>query len=57
MTYLLVSEEEDEDSLAYILKEMQTKDQDVVYAMVEDDVELQAIAKVFAEILDDIAFE
>ncbi len=57
VTYLLVSEEEDEDSLAYILKEMQTKDQDVVYAMVEDDVELQAIAKVFAEILDDIAFE
>ena len=56
-TYLLAAEEEDEDSVAYILKEVQTENEDVIYAMVEDDVELNAISKVFAEILDDVDIE
>lgn len=56
-TYLLATEEEEEDSVAYILKEIQTDDDNVVYAMVEDDTELTAISKVFAEMLDDIEFE
>ena len=42
---------------AYILKEVQTENEDVIYAMVEDDVELNAISKVFAEILDDVDIE
>ena len=33
--------------MAYILKEIQTEEDDVVYELVEDDVELNAIAKVF----------
>ena len=49
-TYLLAAEEEEEDSVAYILKEVQTEDEDVIYAMVEDDVEFSAIANVFAEL-------
>lgn len=57
ITYLLVTEEEEEDSVAYILKEIQTEEDDVIYAMVEDDVELNAISKVFAEMLDDVDFE
>ena len=56
-TYLLATEEEDEDSVAYILKEVQTEDEDVIYAMVENDVELNAISKVFAEMLDDVDIE
>ena len=56
-TYLLAAEEEEEDSVAYILKEVQTENEDVIYAMVEDDVELNAISKVFAEILDDVDIE
>ena len=56
-TYLLAAEEEEEDSVAYILKEVQTEDEDVIYAMVEDDVELNAISKVFAEMLDDVDIE
>ena len=55
--YLLAAEEEEEDSVAYILKEVQTEDEDVIYAMVEDDVELNAISKVFAEMLDDVDIE
>ena len=48
VTYLLVTEEAEEDSVAYILKEIQTE---------EDDVEMNAISKVFAEMLEDVDFE
>ncbi len=57
VSYLLVTEDDEEDSLAYILKEIQTEEDDVIYEMVEDGVELNAIIKVFAELLDDIEFE
>ncbi|MCD8365171.1 MAG: DUF1292 domain-containing protein [Clostridiales bacterium] len=57
ITYLLVTEEEEEDSLAYILKEIQTDEDDILYAMVEDEVELGAISRVFAEMLEDIDIE
>ena len=36
--FLFVTEEEDGDSEAYILKEVSTKDEEVLYQMVEDDV-------------------
>ncbi len=55
VTYLLVTDNADsEEANAYILKEMQTVDDSVMYAVVEDDNELNAIAKVFQELLDDI---
>ena len=56
-TYLLTAEEEDEDSVAYIFKEIQAEEDEVTYAMVEDDVELDAISRVFAEMLDDVEIE
>ena len=40
-TYLLAAEEEEEDSVAYILKEVQTEDEDVIYAMMLDDVDIE----------------
>lgn len=57
VTYLLAAEEEEEDSVAYILKEIQTDEDNVIYEMVEDDVELNAISRVFAEMLEDVDFE
>ena len=52
--YLLVSDgNEDGDSDAYILKEMKTQDEEVLYEMVDDDVEFAALAKVFAELADE----
>ena len=52
--YLLVSDGAEEgDSDAYILKEVRTEDEEVLYEMVEDDVEFAALAKVFAELTDE----
>ena len=55
--YLLVSEETDGECDAYILKEMTEADEDTIYEMVEDDVEMEAISKVFEETLEDIDIE
>ena len=51
--YLLVTEEEDGDSDAYILEELGKDNDDIVYGMVEDDETLTALGKVFAELIDD----
>ncbi len=55
--YLLVTEEEDGDSEAYILKELSSMEMETVYEMVERDEELQAIGKVFAELMEDVDLE
>lgn len=55
--YLLVTEEEDGDSEAYILKELSSAGKETVYEMVERDEELQAIGKVFAELMEDVDLE
>ncbi|MCC8080740.1 MAG: DUF1292 domain-containing protein [Lachnospiraceae bacterium] len=57
VSYLLVTEDDEDESLAYILKEIQTEEDDVIYEIVEDEVEMNAIFKVFAELLDDFEFE
>ena len=52
--YLLVSDGAMEgDSEAYILKEIQTEESEVLYEMVEDETEFAALAKVFAELTDE----
>ena len=52
--YLLVSDgNETGDSEAYILKELKTQDEEVLYEMVDEDTEFAAIAKVFAELADE----
>lgn len=52
-TYLLVTEDEDGDSEAYILKELSSEGEEILYEMVEEENELDAIGKVFAELLDE----
>lgn len=49
VNYLLVSEGED----AYILKEISVDGEESIYEMVEDDVEFDALAKIFSELLDE----
>ena len=52
--YLLVSDgQEDGDCEAYILKEIRTEEEELLYHMVEDDVEFAALAKVFSELTDE----
>ena len=51
--YLFVTEAEEGDCDAFILKEVASEEEDVWYEMVEDETELAAIGKVFAELIDD----
>ena len=55
--YLLVTEEEDGDSDAYILREITDKEDDVIYELVEEEAELTAIGKIFAELIEDADIE
>lgn len=57
MRYLFVTEEEDGDCDAYILKEIGAENEDVLYEMIEDETELAAVGKVFAELIDDADIE
>lgn len=55
--YLLVTEDEEGDSDAYILKETSSVGEESVYEMVENERELEAIGKVFAELIEDVDLE
>lgn len=54
--YILVTDsEEEEDGEAFIMKEIQaTNENESLYEIVEDDTELNAVASVFSNLLDDI---
>lgn len=55
--YLLVTDREDGDAQALILKDVtQEEGDDSTYAVVSDDKELDAVAAVFENLLDDIEF-
>ena len=57
VNYLLVSDSEDEETEAYIMREVTTKDDEAVYEMVEDEGQLEALSKVFSELLNDVDIE
>jgi uncharacterized protein YrzB (UPF0473 family) len=61
LNYLLVSDsddEEDDESEAYILKDVSGADEaEAAYEFVEDDEELDAVSRIFAELLEDIDLE
>ena len=57
VNYLLVSDSMDEEADALILKDTASdEDTESVYEIVEDDTELNAIAKIFEETIGDIEF-
>lgn len=56
INYLLVSDSdsEDEEAEAYILKDVSdAASEEAVYEFVEEDSELEAVGKVFSELMDD----
>ena len=56
--YLLVADSEDGEANAYIMKDLSSDGDEVAnYVFVDDDVEREAIAKVFDQMLEDIDFE
>lgn len=57
-TYILVTDSEDEEAECLILKDTSApEDKESLYEIVEDDVELSAVLKVFEELLEDIDIE
>ena len=52
--YLLVTDSMDDEANAYILK---ASSEETDHVMVEDDVELEAMAKVFSQMMDDVDIE
>lgn len=58
ISYLLVTETEDDEADAYILKDMsQDGEAEASYVFVEDDNELEAVSAIFAELLEDVDIE
>lgn len=57
VNYLLVAESEEDEAEAYIMKEITGDENQTVYEMVDDDTELEALSKVFAELLEDVEIE
>ena len=58
VSYILVTDSEDDEAECLILKD--TTDEasaDSVYEIVDDDVELTAVSKVFEELLEDVDIE
>ncbi len=55
-TYLLVtdSSEDEEEAEALILREIVTEDNEAVYETVEDETTLNALSKLFEELLEDV---
>ena len=56
--YILVADSEEDDGEALILKDL-SKDgeEEALYEIVDDDDELNAVARVFQEMLDDVELE
>ena len=58
ISYILVTDSEEDDAECLILKDTSEENApESVYEIVDDDVELTAIAKVFQELLEDVDIE
>lgn len=57
-SYILVTDSEEDEAECLILKDMSNaEDTESLYEIVEDDVELSAVLKVFEELLEDVDIE
>lgn len=58
VSYLLVTETEEDEAEAYILKDLsEDGEEEASYVFVEDEQELEAVSKIFAELLEDVEIE
>ena len=58
VNYILVTDAEEGDGEALILKDVSAQEaEDAVYDIVSDDRELNAIAEIFENLLDDVEFD
>lgn len=54
INYILVTDTQEDDGEALILKEVSDADEDVIYEIVEEETELNAVADVFSNLLEDV---
>lgn len=54
INYVLVADSESDDGNAFILKEVETNDNEIAYELVDEETELNAIGDVFNELLEDV---
>ncbi len=55
VSYILVTDSEDEDGEALILKDLSADgEEEALYEIVEEDKELEAVSKIFSEMLEDV---
>ena len=58
VSYILVTDSEDDDAECMILKDTsKPEESESVYQIVEDDTELEAVLKIFEELLEDVDIE
>ena len=58
VSYILVTDSEDDDAECLILRDTsKAEEADSVYEIVEDEIELSAVSKVFEELLEDVEIE
>ncbi|MBA4686958.1 MAG: DUF1292 domain-containing protein [Candidatus Galacturonibacter soehngenii] len=58
INYILVTEEEEGDADAFILKDLSdVEDEEAIYEIVEEEEELEYVSNIFSEILDDIEIQ
>ncbi len=56
--YILVTDSEDDDAEALILKDISApEDEESIYIIVDDDKEMDAVAAIFTDMLEDIELE
>lgn len=55
VNYLLVTDSEEEEAECYILQDISSEgESEAVYEMVEEEEKLEALSKVFAQLMDDV---
>ena len=58
VSYLLVTESEEDEAEAYILKDLSADGEaEAKYEFVEDEQELEAVSRIFTELLEDVEIE
>lgn len=57
VNYLLVTDSREAEADAFIMRELADQDGQCTYEFIEEEKELDALSKVFAELLDDVDIE
>ena len=53
--YLLVTDSEEDEAQAYILKDIsESSEAEAVYEIVEEEAELESVSRIFSELLEDV---